>query len=436
MVETPTYDQRAWISMAVAALACAGCGAQVSDTSKTAPGSLRITAHGSAVTEDIEIDAEPLAALPCPVNERVDGCCFAAAPGAASSVANDSSPRNFGTIVVSDRSNDTILLRLSFDPKPNGATGPARGYHPWESQPATWAPGDELGVTVNGTELSVVSPLSIHATTPVHDGFLDVGGDLTLGWTPDPHVSTMRVEYTTYETSAHVICDVPDSSGSLTIPAARLGLTSADGVSWPNGEITFTRVLSAVTPMRGSRDTLRFDARQQLDVFFESRRTCSADADCRHGLGCRCSLCMARQFCATDADCGAGSYCTSLGPVPGTNPPCSRGTCDTLPASITCGALDCPAHIMHFDPSTSLAIAPCCVPGADACGLDVSPLYIASDACQPLDQGHGAGDLSCPGCSGASCPTGSLAPCRRSDGKCGFALDDLGLGCVVDPLAP
>lgn len=128
--------------------------------------------------------------------------------------------------------------------------------------------------------------------------------------------------------------------------------------------------------LRNSEDTLQLDAQQQLYVSFQSRKT------------------------------------------------------------ITCGALDCTAHVMHFDSKTDLPVAPCCVAGSNACGLDVGPLIITNDKCQPFGQDGGMKDPTCPGCVGDTCNGGALVGCRRSDGKCGFALNDLGLGCVIDPLAP
>ena len=121
---------------------------------------------------------------------------------------------------------------------------------------------------------------------------------------------------------------------------------------------------------------------------------------------------------------------------PAASSDCRVGRCTPLPAPVTCETTSCTGRAFHLDAVTLTTVAPCCAAGG-GCGLDVSSLYFANDRCQPLNQPAGVNDATCPGYTGSGpMPLGALRPCRRPDGKCGFSLDEVGLGCVLDPLAP
>src|SRR5262249_17355636 len=160
----------------------------------------------------------------------------------------------------------------------------------------------------------------------------------------------------------------------------------------------------------------------------ESRQACDANTDCGEGLRCLCSSCNTQEVCASDSDCPPGHFCNPNASPRADAGACLVGFCLAFPPAVTCGGTVCTARTMHLDDHTVVGVAPCCAPDG-GCGLDVSPLYITNDRCQSFGQAPGTPDSTCPGCSaGGPCQTGGLRACRRPDGKCGFSLDELGLG--------
>ena len=150
---------------------------------------------------------------------------------------------------------------------------------------------------------------------------------------------------------------------------------------------------------------------------------CRSNVECFEGEHCVCGSCR-RSTCDSNDDCGPDEYCPTGANELGVER-CAI-ECRPLLPPVACGEALCKATSI-FASVQKVAVPACCA-GTSECGLDTSAVLAFAARCQALAQ-PGEVDPSCGPDSGFS--SGPLPACRRPDGRCGYLVDVLGLGCVA-----
>lgn len=127
----------------------------------------------------------------------------------------------------------------------------------------------------------------------------------------------------------------------------------------------------------------------------------------------------------------------SGGATGGTGGGTSGGSGGTAPGSKMCGTETCSALQLPFPGAP--AIPACCPPDSEnTCGLDTTLISAFGpsfeEPCQPLDQ-PGELDPECPGTDSVQVPDAGLSVqfpgCCRSNGQCGYLVDEIRIGGVL-----
>jgi hypothetical protein len=226
-------------------------------------GAVTMTVTGSGASQSFSVTAEFVPDVDA--GTCADDCCAVSASGATASGSF-----NAGEITIQD-STPTIGILSFSDRTYTLSTSPTI---------LRWQGGDTLGVSAFG---GVVLPFSAVVTVPsailglnpsLADGPVAIATDSawTLSWTPDSldlkaddwESEAMRMVLTDGD-AGQVLCNVADSVGTLTLPAALLaGLRSGDtvtiavdrrittSVSDSSGAPPVTSEISAVATLNGS----------------------------------------------------------------------------------------------------------------------------------------------------------------------------------------
>jgi hypothetical protein len=153
-------------------------------------------------------------------------CCFVAAASPYDGVCNDGLP------VVGTASAGTLTVTIDGDAGtkttvvPTGAQYPTTRVGLWQSESVTVT---GAGATVHPFlgEVTVPSMPSEISPDLVPSTVISLHADWTLKWTPDGTPGervTVDVESADPNAMASIGCNVPDSSGAVTVPAALLGM--------------------------------------------------------------------------------------------------------------------------------------------------------------------------------------------------------------------
>ena len=147
-------------------------------------------------------------------------------------------PASAGTITISD---GTTTLGTLTSPSYVVSNGSVSSF--------TWTPGTVLKITSSGGTIdaftaTVVAPGLLAGVTPSLGAALTVSlkSDFVLSWTPGKQAcSEIDFGFSQGTGMAHLDCSVADSAGTLTVPAALLGMFTAT---------TGTAVMERIEPRR------------------------------------------------------------------------------------------------------------------------------------------------------------------------------------------
>jgi hypothetical protein len=222
-------------------------------TSAGAPftGDVTATVIGSGATFMYGVVAEfaPTVASPACPGTMMGGCCFepalssdAGAPdGGATADGGGAAPPNAGIIAVTDGAATIATLMPSSAADSGGYGVPA--------SVSMWSAGDTLTVMAPGSTVhpfsgSVKAVSALAGVSPDLSQPLTIGRstDLVITWTVDAKTTGATVAFAVADVVGNAIaCQVPDSAGAATMPAALLGMTSPG-----SAVVSLTRTLSAV----------------------------------------------------------------------------------------------------------------------------------------------------------------------------------------------
>jgi hypothetical protein len=148
---------------------------------------------------------------------------------------------------MNDGNAEAGLVTFSKNGHPWGTAkrSPAIGYRfvPSAGEVVSWKGGDVLGVSVPGGPCIPSFAGMLAATAEIDSRIpstLDLSGDITIEWTPDPNATAMMVSLggeTRDNSLGHLKCEVPDRAGKLVLPAAGLRLFAPD----PTAALTLQR---------------------------------------------------------------------------------------------------------------------------------------------------------------------------------------------------
>ena len=212
---------------------------------------------GFFATPDVSIP-DASAAATCPTAGTVSGSCCFVPPAAPSDAGASDAGATFSFVSAGAITfKDGTAAIAALNPGTNGAYGISSANNP----SVKWQPGDTLAVSAAGSavksftgnlvtvqDFAGVTP-ALSYTTPAT---VPITADFAVKWTPGS-ASTVRLFVDAVKGTAQVgsiACDVADSAGSATVPAALLSkLTTGDG-----GVITLTR--ATVTPATDGNATV------------------------------------------------------------------------------------------------------------------------------------------------------------------------------------
>jgi hypothetical protein len=199
----------------------------------------------------------------CPANRKIGDCCFDSLVGPDSTDTSTTGPADAGMstptpprptrpqpppqCAMRDGNAEAGLLTFSKNSQPWGTANrsPAIGYRfvPNAGESVTWKGGDVLGVSVPGGPCIPAFAGMIVATAVIDSQIpstLDLSGDITFEWLPDPNATSMMVALsgeTQGGSYGSVKCEVPDRVGKLVLPAAATKLFVPD----PTASLTLQR---------------------------------------------------------------------------------------------------------------------------------------------------------------------------------------------------
>jgi hypothetical protein len=215
-----------------------------------------VIGNGATYTYGVVAEFAPTIASPACPGTMMGACCFEPAVGTDAAAAADAgapadggasgdgggvAPPNAGTIAVTD--GPTMIATVMPSPAPgSGGYGVPQGV-------AMWTAGDTLGVTAPGGAVhafmgSVKAVSAFAGVTPDLTQSLTIGRstDLVVTWTADSKTTGSNVAFALADGNGNAIaCQVADSAGTATMPAALLAKTSAG-----SAVVSLTRTLGTI----------------------------------------------------------------------------------------------------------------------------------------------------------------------------------------------